>query len=320
MDIRQLQYFIAVAEEGGFRRAAARLNITQPPLSLQIQALERSIGVALFDRGGHKIKLTSAGEALLRRSRAIVEAIGNARQETLRVGRGEVGRLVVGVMSGALLGRLSPLLAAFREAAPDVDVAIDQRSPADQIAAIARGEIDVGVLALSPKFKPTYQGISLASEQLWQEELAIALPGNHPLAKRAELPLKALANERFVSIVDSPEIGYHRQVLTLCRKAGFSPAFVHRAHQLPHALTMIAAGYGVGLIPACMIASWSPQVVFRQPSSPASIAVSMIWREAGTTPPIELFRETARREIAGRYFPLNLPPGPTKRAKRRKGD
>ena len=136
MDIRQLQYFIAVAEEGGFRRAAARLNITQPPLSLQIQALERSIGVALFDRSGHKIKLTSAGEALLRRSRAIVEAIGNARQETLRVGRGEVGRLVVGVMSGALLGRLSPLLAAFREAAPDVDVAIDQRSPADQIAGI----------------------------------------------------------------------------------------------------------------------------------------------------------------------------------------
>lgn len=302
MDLRQLKYFVAVAEEGGFRRAAARLNITQPPLSLQIQALETDLGVNLFDRAGHRIRLTAAGAALLRRARAILETIGDARQEAQRVGRGEVGRLVIGVMSAALLGRLPPILDAFRQAAPGVDVAIDQRSPKNQIAAIAAGEIDVGLLALSPGIRLEHNGVVLASEPLWQEELLAAVCHGFRLPDQPKISLSVLAKERFVSIGESPEIGYHQQLAQICSKAGFVPDVRYVTHQLPVALTLIAAGYGVGLMPACMAETWSPLAQFRRLEAPESIVVSIIWRQQETAPAVDLFRQLIARKMAGRYF------------------
>jgi DNA-binding transcriptional LysR family regulator len=314
MDLRQLKYFVAIAEEGGFRRAAARLHITQPPLSLQIRALEKDLGVRLFERGGHTTTLTAAGAALLRRARAILQSLGDAQQETRRIGRGEAGRLVISIMSAALLGRLPPILDTFRQTAPHVDVAIDQRPPKDQVAAIAAGEVDIGLLALSRKARLEHSGVKLASEPLWQEELAVAVPWDHPLAGKAEVSLSALAGERFISITESPEIGFHQQVMRLCMKAGFVPVVRHQAHQLPVALTLIAAGYGVGLVPACMAETWSSLASIRPLAMPAKIAVSIIWRETDPSPAVELFHNVIVHKMAGRYFSLeasmssNAPP------------
>lgn len=302
MDLRQLKYFVAVAEEGGFRRAATRLHITQPPLSLQIRALEEDIGVRLFDRGGHTIKLTAAGEALLRRARAILQTLGDARLETQQVGRGEAGRLVIGVMSAALLGRLPQVLDAFRQSAPKVDLGIDQRPPKDQIAAIAAGEVDVALLAISRKVRLEHNGVTLAAQPLWHEELALALPREHALAGNCTLALSALRDEPFVSIVDSPEIGFHQQVLQCCRKAGFVPNVRHQAQQLPVALTLIAGGYGVGLVPACMAETWSSIAAIRRLTAPIRISVSIIWREKDISPSVELFRKVVERKMAGRHF------------------
>lgn len=302
MDLRQLRYFIAVAEAGGFRRAAERLHITQPPLSLQIQSLERDLGVVLFERGARVTRLTAAGQALLRRGRAILASVDEAQLETTRVGRGETGRLVLGVMSAALLGRLPPLLGKFRERAPDVAIVIEQRSPQEQIVAIASGEIDVGFLALAPRTRLAHHAVEITSEPLWQEALAVALPSSHHLAKRSAISLSELAKEPFVSIGDVPEIGYHQRIVGLCRKAGFAPDVRHIVSQLPVAMTLISAGYGVGVMPACMSETWRALAAFPRLATPATISVAMIWRRDSTTPLLKSFLDTIRGEAGGKLY------------------
>ncbi len=291
MDLRRLRYFVAAAEEQNFRRAAARLNITQPPLSQQIQALEDELGVPLFVRDRRSVTLTEAGEVLLRRARALLAAAASAATEASRVGRGELGHLVVSFMSAAMLGRLASVLATFRAARPGVEVQLKQLPPKEQIAAIASGQVDVGFLSVAPMQRRIDVGeIEIAAASVWEEELVAALPAGHRLAKRSEIALPDLAADAFFTLPQAPETGYFDQVVALCRKAGFEPDIRQEVEQLPAALTLIAAGYGVGLMPVCIREEWPRLAAFPRLKERPCIAVTMLWRADNRSRALAAFR------------------------------
>jgi DNA-binding transcriptional LysR family regulator len=288
MDLRQMRYFVAVAEERHFRRAAERLHMSQPPLSQQIQALEEELGAKLFVRDKRSVQLTAAGEALLRRSRAIIEQAASAATETRQVARGEMGRIVLGVMSSAMLGRLVTVLERFRAQAPGVVVDVVQLPPKEQLDATAMGRIDLGFLAIEP-LPPHARGDSLVTAKSWEEELVLALPATHALARRKTVSVRELRHEKFITLPRMPETGHHDQVVHLCRVAGFRPVVAQEVEQLPVALALIGAGYGISLVPACVMEDWRHLTVFVRLKERPRIPVTMAWRPGNDSPVLALF-------------------------------
>ncbi|MGO9566022.1 MAG: LysR substrate-binding domain-containing protein [Desulfomonilaceae bacterium] len=310
MELRHLRYFVAVAEERHFRRAAERLYISQPPLSQQIQALEQELGVQLFVRDRRSVVLTEAGEVLLRRARAVLESVANAATEAQQVGRGELGRLIVGFMSAAMLARFPLILQAFRATNPGVEVQLRQLPPKEQMEAVAAGHIDVGFLSIAPSSpRLMVHGVEINVESVWEEELVAAVSMDHGLASEPEVPLHALSSYAFITLPRAPETGYYDQIIQLCREAGFQPTIQQEVEQLPAALTLIAAGYGVGLMPVCVCAAWHHLVAFPCLKDSPRIAVAMIWRPDNRSPVLASFLASIGCESRCHFFaaPRSLP-------------
>ena len=305
MDLRQFRYFIAVAEERHFRRAADRLHMSQPPLSQQIQAMEEELGVALFVRGRRPIRLTAAGETFLRRARAILEQTTNAAIEARKIGRGESGRLVIGFMSAAMLGRFPSLLRDFRAANPDVVVELAQLPPKEQMEAAAAGRIDLGFLAIAPlRQEVTVDGIQLEVSRIWEEELVAAVGAGHRLANQRTIALNALAGETFITLPRAPETGHYDQVAQLCRTRGrFRVNIGQVVEQLPAALALVAAGYGVSLVPACATDGWRGLVNFPRLKERPKIPVTIVQRVDNVSPVLAAFQKILRDERRTTFFP-----------------
>lgn len=294
IETRRLRYFVAVAEMLSFRRAAERLNISQPPLSQQILALEAELGAKLFVRSRRTVELTEAGRVLLQRARSLLAAMDSAVVEVGMVGRGEMGLLGIGFMSAAMLGRLSTILSAFRIERPKVDVRLRQAQPAEQIAAVASGQIDVGFLSLARIDRSGPQkGTELLFEPVWKEEMVVALPHDHPLAQRKRLSVPHLENEEFLTLPQAPLPGHYEHLAELCHAAGgFRPKLRQEVEQLPAALALIAAGYGIGLVPVCVTESWREAVTFRRLAERPEIDVAMIRRADNSSSVLTSFRAT----------------------------
>lgn len=305
MDLRQLRYFVAVAEERHFRRAADRLHMSQPPLSQQIAALEAELGTVLLQRDRRSVRLTAAGEAFLRRARALLDQAAQAATEARRIGRGEVGRLVVGFMSAAMLSRFPALLDRFRAGNPDVTIELVQLPPQEQIAAVANGRIDVGFLSIAPsRPRIDIERVDLDVERVWEEELVAALPAGHRLAGRTVIPLRSLASDTFITLPRTPETGHHDQVVRLCAsRGGFRARIGQEVEQLPVALTLIASGFGVSLVPACATDGWEDQVAFPRLRERPRIPVTMIRRADNPFPVLESFRRLLATWTAPVFFP-----------------
>jgi len=189
MDLRQIRYFIAVAEERSFTVAARRLNLSQPPLSQQIQSLETALGAQLLYRTSRRVELTQAGEALLARARAIQQQIKLAEDEVRSIGAGLVGSLDIGATGSILRGRLADLLAAYRKDAPLVKMTVHEQAPALQIAALLNRTTNISLNRSIPAED------ALSSELAWAEEVVVAMPKTHPLARRKRIALGDLASE-----------------------------------------------------------------------------------------------------------------------------
>ncbi|TAK47859.1 MAG: LysR family transcriptional regulator [Xanthobacteraceae bacterium] len=305
MDFRQLRYFIAVAEERHFRRAAERLHMSQPPLSQQISALEEELGTVLLKRDRRSVHLTTAGEAFLRRARTLLDQASSAASEARRIGRGEIGRLVIGFMSSAMLSRFSAMLGKFRADNPDVMIELIQLPPQEQIEAIANGKVDVGFLSIAPsREKLAIEQVELKMEQIWEEELVAAVPAGHKLANQATIPLRALASDVFITLPRAPETGHYDQVLQLCEhKGGFRIKIGQEVEQLPVVLALIAAGYGVSLIPSCAIDGWQGQVAFPRLKERPRIPVTMLRRADNSSPVLEAFRRMLSVRTGPVFFP-----------------
>ncbi len=305
MDFRQLRYFIAVAEERHFRRAAERLHMSQPPLSQRIAALEEELGTALLERDRRSVRLTAAGEAFLRRARALLSQAAGAASEARRIGRGELGRLVIGFMSAAMLGRFPAMLRKFRAGNPDVVIDLIQLPPKEQIEAIASGRIDIGFLAIAPAVTQLcVEKVELRTQRVWEEELVAAIPVEHRLASHATIPLRALASDVFITLPRAPETGHYDQVLQLCqRKGGFRASIGQEVEQLPAALALIASGYGVSLMPSCVLDGWDGMVAFPRLKERPRIPVTAIWRPDNNSPVLRALWQSMSNRRGLTFFP-----------------
>jgi DNA-binding transcriptional LysR family regulator len=263
MELRHLRYFLAVAEELHFGRAAARLHIAQPPLSQQIRQLEAELGYPLFLRTQRRVRITEAGAAFRDEARALLERLELAKAAAGRVARGEAGALAVGFVASATYALLPRLYRRFRERHPGVTLGLEEMSTAEQVEALRAGRIQVGLA------RPPVGDDTLHVETLAEEPLVAALPARHPLAARARLPLRALAHEPFVLFPRHPRPGWIDVVQEACRAAGFRPAVAQEVLELSTAVTLVAAGIGVSLVPASAQGLRLDGVAYRPLQAPA---------------------------------------------------
>ena len=245
MELRHLRYYVAVAEELHFGRAAKRLGIAQPPLSQQIRRLEQELGCELFDRGGRRgVRLTAAGEALLPDARRLLEdssAFGDAAR---RAARGQFGVLTIGFAASAILSPLRAAIRAFRSTHPGVELRLRELSTEAQSEALERRSIDVAVMR-EPAPLP-----GIESETLLREPFLLALPGHHPLAGAESVALAAVCDEPFVLFPREVSRNLYDRVRSLFDEAGVAPVVVQEALEWQTIMGLVDAGLGISVVPA----------------------------------------------------------------------
>ncbi len=257
MDIKKLTYFLAVAQELHFGRAATRLNMAQPPLSRAIIALEEEIGVTVFDRSRSQIKLTPAGVALQDHAVQILARLDTALRDVRAVGQGGAGRLRLAFVGSASHGLLPILIKSFRSFYPQVELVISTMNNADLHRALISRDIDIAVA------RPELRDVELRSEVLGREKLVLALPDNTPLASKSEIALQDLADQTFVLYPRRPRPSYVDTVLSICQHEGFSPAKLELTQDFQSAMSLVSVGVGVSVVPQSVASATRPGVIFR---------------------------------------------------------
>ena len=294
MDLRRLRYFVAVAEESSFNRAARRLHMAQPPLSNQIKQLEQELGVLLFERTSRGVRTTDAGELLLEEARRIFVQVDQTVRVVRRVGRGEVGRLTLGFVPSASNEALPPILNAFRDRFPEVELFLREMRPDRVVQQLRDKQVDAGFLYLP------IGDASLNVECVSREPLVLALPTTHPLASEPRVGLRAVAEEPFILPARHGMPGLHGQVTGACRQAGFAPNAVQKDVWLMQTIVgLVAGGTGVALVPASLRNLHRRGVVYKpvRGLSP-TVELGAIWRRetpsAILTSFLQVARETSR--------------------------
>lgn len=245
MDLRQLRYFIAVAEEGSFSRAARRLHVSQPPLSTQVKALEEELEVPLFVRSNRGVALTPAGTAFFQEARGVLARLEQARRNARQAAREDVGTLVVGFVSIAAYGILPPALKGFRAAFPRVEVQLQELTTDAQVRELRAARLDLGI-GLAPVDEP-----DLEFERLQREELILAAPSGSAAARGSgPVNLRDLAREEFIVAPRDIAPGLYDLTLGHCRAAGFAPRITQQARQMQTVIGLVSCGMGVALVPA----------------------------------------------------------------------
>jgi DNA-binding transcriptional LysR family regulator len=245
VELRQLKYFIAVAEEHSFSRAARRLHISQPPLSVQIMLLEDELNTRLFDRTNRGVSLTAAGSVFYDEMRAVLIRLEHGKTRAKQAGSGQVGTLSIGFVSIADYGILPPTLKEFRQRFPAVEVQLHELTSDVQLREMRAGRIDLGI-ALGP-----LQEADIVLETLLHEELVLATPIKHLLVKhKGRADLRSYAKDNF--IVPPREIapGLYDLIISQCHANGFVPRITQHARQMQTVISLVAAGMGIALVPS----------------------------------------------------------------------
>ena len=257
MELRHLRYFVAVAEERHFGRAAQRLHMAQPPLSTQIRQLEDELGLPLLTRTTRRVELTAAGAAYLERARDIIRAVDAAGEEASRIAAGQVGRLRVGCVGSATYSLLPTLARTLRAELPDVEFAFqgEMLSP-DQAAALRDGSLDLGLM------RPLSDAGGLTVTDVRRERLLVAVPRGHRLADRRRLRVQDLAAEGIVLHAGGGRSAMHDLVQVLFGEAGLEPTVVHEVAETSTLVTFVAAGLGIAVVPEPTAALAVPGLVY----------------------------------------------------------
>ena len=257
MELRQLRYFTALAEELNFTRAAERLHISQPPLSAQIAQLEAELGVKLFERTSRKVSLTDAGAAFLRDVRVIQARLKEATQRVQDIHSGLAGRIEIGVSGSHFLGPLPQCISDLAKAYPDIDVVLNEMAPNDQLEALREQRIDISIS------RQVIEDDVLISEALWPDPLWVALPRGHVLANESGvLALSGLASEQFIMLRRDTS-RFAQQIFNACLQKGFTPNVVHAVSEVPAQLSLVGAGLGVAVVPGSTQRYQANTLVFR---------------------------------------------------------
>lgn len=287
MELRHLTYFVTVAEELHFGRAARRLFMSQPPLSQQIKQLEEEIGVVLLTRTKRQVLLTAAGEVFLGEARKILAHARHAVEAARRAARGEVGQLSVGFVSSAVYGQVPALFRLMRSRYPRVSLLLQDLTSEEQVEALKVNSIDVGIIR-----PPVVDAESLAMRVIWQEAFMVALPESNPLSRQEEITIEELAEESFIQISRHVAPGYYDQCIRICARAGFAPRIVQEARTLPTIVSLIASGMGLSILPTSLLSLQRSRVVYRPLKHPAPTTdLAVIWRPADESPTLRSFLE-----------------------------
>jgi len=287
MELRQLRYFVAVAEELHFRRAAERLHMSQPPLSHQIRLLEDELGCELLARTRRRVEMTPAGEAFLRDARAVLADLDRAAHNARRIHEGQTGTLRVSFAGSALLSLVPRVVQRLSATHPAIDIELHERSTSDQIRALAAGATDLGLAPLP------VGDADVEIEVLVREPTVAAVPASHPLARARELTLGLLAEYPFVLFPREQAPGYHDLLMTSVTSAGTPPRVIQQASETQTIIGLVAAGVGVSLVPASVQQLALDGVAYRPVSGAPDTELAALTRPGDRTGLIAAFLEAA---------------------------
>ena len=302
IELRQLHYFAAVAEVLSFSRAAERVHIAQPALSMQIKALEQRLGVRLFDRGKRFVSLTSAGALILKEARLTLDQARRTEEVGKRAGRAAVGRVELGYCSSApFTGSLPAILRQYSASHPGVELVLTECSPLEQSEALERGALDFGVFRLGyAEERP-----GLVSAPLLRESYDVVMPSAHRLAGRDNIGMAELKTEHFI-VCDMPGgAPIPSPLMDLCCRHGFRPLILQNASQLTTIVSLAAAGLGIGIVPHSLSRLCIENAVFRPLAVEEVSVLVFAHRRAERAPATVALIQEARRYAANSAAPAD---------------
>lgn len=290
MELRHLRYFVMLAEELHFRRAAERLHMAQPPLSQQIRQLETELGFQLLHRTKRTVQLTEAGQVFLRESRRILQQLEQAIEMGRQISRGEMGQLTIGFVSSAAYNVLPEILRKFRTAVPSVALELHELTSDQQLQWLRERRIDIGLI------RPPIEDDEFCFQVIFQEPLMLALPEVHFLAKQAQVSLRSLFNQPFILFPRGLAPGLYDQIISLCQQANFSPFVAQEAIQMQTIVSLVAAEMGVAIVPASLQNLQRTGVVYKTIEEPTpNVAIAAIWRCNNSSATVQRFLDIARQ-------------------------
>lgn len=301
MDLRVLRYFCAVVHEGHFGRAAARLGIAQPPLTRQIQKLERDLDVLLLHRMQKRFEVTQAGQLLYERALRLLDSADQAQADVRRASSGEMGRFTVGFVNSTAFTILPAVISKFRQAFPDVQLEVREMYYNTLLSALEGGGVDVGLL------RPHINSRVLQIVTLIREPFVALVPFGHRLAGQRTTSLRQLANEPFVMFSRTGSPLLHMHVMQMCLRAGFTPKTIQLADQIHTVAGFVGAGMGVAIAPSTVTSFNFPGLRCLQITDRIEpLPMAMAWRQGKDTVLIRNFAKLAR--AAGTAWRPTVPP------------
>jgi len=282
MELRHLRYFIAVADELSFTKAALKLRLAQPSLTRQVRNLEDEIGVRLLSRANNRVTLTGEGRAFLFDAKKLLTMCADSIASVQRMQRGENSQLNIGYVANIHYGLLPTTFGAFRKLCPSVALNLFDMSSAEQFHAIDSRKIDLGFVGL----QPALSGRDLLSECVARDKILVAVPGNHPLARKPVLKLADLASHFFIGMSADTHPGEREWLVETCQNAGFRANILQEADTEPTALRFVADGLGMALMPEQITGLPHEGVVFRPLSPPLRRESTIAWRADNHSKPL----------------------------------
>lgn len=291
MELRQLECFVAVAEELHFGRAAARLRMTQPPLSRQIQLLEQDLGVTLLERHSRVVRLTAAGQRLLRDARHLLDYSARAALAARRAAHGEAGHLTLGYTAVAAYRLMPAMLMRAQQVLPDVNIQLREMVSSDLGRLLLAGELDVALT----RHVPMHQG--LEKRLMEREALILALPAGSPLCAMDTVPLRALHQQPLILYSPGDSRYFHDRIVGAMGLANIAPRYVQRASQTHTLVALVRAGLGYGIVPDSARELHFEGVEYRPIAQKNLYAdIYLAWRQQADNPTVEAFLD----RVAGR--------------------
>lgn len=292
MKTHLLRYFVALAEELHFGRAAQRLSITQPPLSMALKTLEKDLGVVLMERDAKRVTLTAAGEAFLAEARKVLNQIQHAAQVVRGVSQGWEGRLNIGITGSMIYRRVPAFCQHFQQDRPQAQVCLHETSTRDQLVAIASGQLDAGFLNVS------HTPEALEVLPIGAEPLVCCMPASHPLSTQTALDLQLLRNETFVMFAREVAPANYDNVIACLQQFGIHPATSHAARQWLTVVALVSAGQGVALVPRCLEYAGMQGVKFVPLQGVStSTPAYLVWRKDNASPLLQAFVHSVRQQL-----------------------
>lgn len=291
MELRHLKYFVAVAEELHFGRAAAKVQITQPVISEQIRRLEQELGVKLFFRTKRTVELTEPGKIFFSEAQEILERVEKAVCALQKADRGELGSLTIGYTGPALYTILPKIIKAFQNSYPQVELILKEICTDEQVEAFNTGNIEVGFL--HPPVDSDFEFISIM-----KEKMILALPEDNSLATLTPVPIEKLSNQSFILFPQKVGPVLYSRIFTMCQQAGFIPKVVQEVTPQPTMIGLVAAGIGVSFVSQSLQNINLPGVVYRELDvSTPELELSAAWKTEKISPVLQAFLKIVQKMV-----------------------